>query len=348
MEIKSLVRENILNLKPYSSARGKFLNGILLDANENALGSVVEYNNVNLNRYPDPSQLHERKLIADYLKVNESNIFLGVGSDEVIDLLIRIFCEPGKDNVILNEPTYGMYKVACDINNVFTNSILLTNEFQINFEDLDKTVDEKTKIIFLCSPNNPTGQCLNSDDIKNVCEKYNSIVVVDEAYIDFAENKAIVHEIQNYKNLVVLRTFSKAWGMAGLRCGYCISSKEIINLLFNVKAPYNLNSITGELLKAAFQNVDRKNIFVKSIVKNRQQLIERLKDNKKVQRIFDTDANFILFKVENPGSVYKTLAEKGVIIRDRSNQPMLEGCLRVSVGTKEENEIFLTELEKVL
>ncbi len=344
--IKNLVRKNILQLKPYTSARDSFLEGILLDANENSLGPVIkEEKNLELNRYPDPSQNKVRKTLAEYLGVNKSKLFFGVGSDEIIDLLIRIFCVPGKDSVLIAEPTYGMYKVAADINNVKTLTVTLNKNFQPDIKNIRKKIKKNTKIIFLCSPNNPTGNILNKKDIIKILKTFNGIVVVDEAYIDFRENYSLINEVDKYKNLVITRTFSKAWGLAGIRAGYSIADEFITNLLFKIKAPYNLNKLTANAILEALSSVERKNNFVKKLNSEKDKLIEQLKNIKQVQKVFPSDANFILFKIKNATDIYIKLASEGIIIRDRSNQPLLENCLRVSVGTSKENKKFIKTLK---
>ncbi len=347
--IKELVRNNIQQLKPYTSARDTHQSGILLDANENSFGSVIDdFEELHLNRYPDPYQIDLRKAVSKFYSIPEENLFFGVGSDEIIDLLIRIFCDPGKDKVMILDPTYGMYKVACDINNVQINSVLLNDEFQIDFHAVNKSYNSSIKLIFLCSPNNPTGNLLNINDIIQLCNNYNSIIVVDEAYIDFAEDKTLMRNAINLSNLVILRTFSKAWGLAGLRLGFCIAQPEIISYLFKVKAPYNINSIARSIIKTLFRHYERRNIFVRKIIKERQRIINELQNIKGIVKVFPTDANFILFQCTDAQMVYQLLADDGVIIRDRSNQPKLDNCLRVSVGTVEENSLFLERLKNIL
>ncbi|HVO73941.1 MAG TPA: histidinol-phosphate transaminase [Ignavibacteriaceae bacterium] len=349
MNIKNLVRENILNLKPYTSARDMYESGILLDANENSFGSTFTgINGLHLNRYPDPRQKDLKKITGKFFSIPEENLFFGVGSDEIIDLLIRIFCEPEKDRVIISEPTYGMYKVACDINNVETIEVLLNDDFQIDFRAIQDKYSEKVKLIFLCSPNNPTGNLLKKNEILNLSEKFNSIIIVDEAYIDFALEGSVIDEIKNYPNLVVLRTFSKAWGLAAIRLGFCCADREIINILLKVKAPYNINSLTRYVLEKAVENCTRRDQYIKSILKERDRLKNLLDSLKGVIKVFESNANFLLLKCESPKKVQKKLAEKGIIIRDRSSQPKLEGCLRVSVGTEEENDLFWNEIKKIL
>ncbi len=253
--IDKLVRKNILKLKPYTSARGSYLEGILMDANENSLGSVVkDEKNLELNRYPDPNQNKLREKLSEYLGVESNKLFFGVGSDEIIDLLIRIFCEPKKDSVLIPQPTYGMYQVACEINDVKVIEVPLEKDFQLDVNRTLKAVQKNTKIIFLCSPNNPTGNLLTRKSILQILNKFKGIVVIDEAYIDFSEKNSSVKLLDKYENLVITRTFSKAWGLAGLRCGYSIANESITNLLFKVKAPYNMNKLTASAVLEALGN----------------------------------------------------------------------------------------------
>ena len=349
MDIKSLVRENIINLKPYTSARDIYdsSEGILLDANENSFGSTFcEVDGLKLNRYPDPHQKDIRKITGNYYSIPFVNIFFGVGSDEVIDLLIRVFCNPGKDNVIIPEPTYGMYKVASDINNVETKEVLLNDEFQIDISAIKEKVDEQTKMVFLCSPNNPTGNVLNKNDVIHLCKELNLIVVVDEAYIDFSIKDTLVNEIKNHKNLILLRTFSKAWGLAGIRSGFCVADEKIIEILFKVKAPYNINSLTRYALKQAIANSQLKEKYVVSLIRERARLKNQLETLSIVKKVYKSDANFLLVKFENANLVQDRLFEKGIIVRDRSTQPKLENCLRISIGNEEENDILWDVLKK--
>ncbi len=350
MDINKLVRKNILELKPYTSARDIYEgDGILLDANENSFGSTfTEIEGLKLNRYPDPHQNDLREIVSNYLSVSKENLFFGVGSDEIIDLLIRIFCEPGRDNVIIPEPTYGMYKVACDINNIETKSVLLTDKFQIDFNEVDKAFNSNSKIIFLCSPNNPTGNLLNKVDVARLCEKYNSIIVVDEAYIDFSIKGALIDEFKEYNNLVILRTFSKAWGLAGIRLGYCIADSDLIKVLFKVKAPYNISTLTRYVLTKAFVNSSVKDEYIQSIIAERKRLKHQLETLKGIENVFDSDANFLLIKCNNPIEVQNKLIDKGIIVRDRSNQPKLGGCLRISIGSKAENDLLWEAIKNIL
>ncbi len=350
--IDNLVRNNIKKLKPYTCARDLYSDGILLDANENSFGSSFqeqEFEELHLNRYPDPHQVDLRNAVSKLLNIEAEKLFFGVGSDEVIDLLIRIFCEPKEDQVMLLEPTYGMYKVACDINNVETVAPLLNDSFQIDFAEIEKHYSEKVKIIFVCSPNNPTGNLLNKNDILRLCKTYNSIVVVDEAYIDFSDSSAsLINEVKNYRNLVVMRTFSKAWGLAGVRLGYCAADKEIISYLFKVKAPYNINALTRYAVLKSITNEEKKKNAVSAIISERYRVENELKNISAITTVFPSDANYLLVRLPNAKEIQKQLAERGVVIRDRSSQPKLDNCLRITIGTKEENNALLEKLKSIL
>lgn len=347
MKIENLVRENIKALKPYTSARESYLDGILLDANENSIGSVVDKKSaLELNRYPDPNHKVLRKKLGAFLKVKPENIFCGVGSDEIIDLMIRIFCTPGKDSVITLEPTYGMYKVACDINAVKSVAVNLTPDFQIDLPKTVKSFSRGSKLLFTCSPNNPTGNLLNKKDILDLTKKFKGVVIVDEAYIEFADSGSLINEAAKSENLVVLRTFSKAWGMAGVRFGYAVAPKPVIDYLYKIKAPYNMNKLSGAAVLKAIEKYSVKDKFVKQIVRNKDILLNELSGIPQIGKIYPTDSNFILFKCDEPTAVYSKLVKKGIIIRDRSSQ--IAGCLRVTIGTKRQNDYFLKELRKAL
>ena len=348
--IDNLVRKNIKKLKPYTCARDLYSNGILLDANENSFGSTFqEFEELLLNRYPDPHQVDLRSAVSKLLSVDANKLFFGVGSDEIIDLLIRIFCEPKEDKVMLLEPTYGMYKVACDINNVETVSPMLNDFFQIDFAEVEKYYSDKVKVIFVCSPNNPTGNLLNKNDILRLCKAYNSIVVVDEAYIDFSESSAsLINEVENYRNLVVMRTFSKAWGLAGVRLGFCTADEEIISYLFKVKAPYNINALTRYAVLKSIKNEKKKESVVSIIISERLRVENELKNISSIITVYPSDANYLLIRLPNAKEIQKQLAEKGIVIRDRSSQPKLDNCLRITIGTKTENDAMLSELINLL
>ncbi len=347
MKIESLVRENILRLKPYTSARGDYLSGILLDANENSFGSSAgEDLHIELNRYPDPYHNQLRNKLGSYLNTAKENLFIGVGSDEIIDLLVRIFCEPKVDNAIILEPTYGMYKVVCDVNDVQTKIVMLNGSFQIDLDKTFQAVTHNSKIIFICSPNNPTANVINIRSILEIAKSFKGIVAVDEAYAEFSEDSGLIGSTQDYPNIVLLRTFSKAWGLAGVRCGYCVTSKQIVDLLYKIKSPYNINKLTSEIVIKALKNSVQKDKFIEQIKKEREYLIRELEDTPEIQKVYPSESNFILFECNEASTVYRKLAEKGIIIRDRSNQ--VKNCLRVSVGIREQNLLFLMELRKIL
>jgi len=348
MNILNLVRKNILELKPYTSARQSHLNGILLDANENSFGSVIDDDGNQLNRYPDPYQNTLRNSLSKIINIPKENLFFGVGSDEIIDLLIRIFCIPGEDNIIVCEPTYGVYKVAADINDIKVKNAPLTDNFHLNIDNIFKQIDERTKIIFLCSPNNPTSNLLKNKDILKIADKVNSLIVVDEAYIDFSESEGMIKYPLHLPNIVVMRTFSKAWGLAGVRCGYSVANDVITNLLFSVKAPYNMNKLTVKAVIDSLNNLDQKEIYTRKIISERNRVYENLIRKKRILNVLKSDANFISFKVEEPRKIFLYLEKEGIIIRDRSNQYNFSGYLRVTIGTEKENDLFLQKLEEIL
>ncbi|RNC85944.1 MAG: histidinol-phosphate transaminase [Balneola sp.] len=347
LDLKKLVRPNILNLKPYRSARDDFDSGILLDANENSFGAPFDHTS-ELNRYPMPYQEDLRQKIADFRGVDSSNVFVGVGSDEAIDLLFRIFCEPGKDRVLITPPTYGMYKVSAAINNVFIDSALLTPDFQLDVRATLAEVKEHTKLIFLCSPNNPTGNSLTTEDILSIVNGFDGIVIVDEAYIDFSEKPSLANHITKYPNLVILQTLSKAFGLAGIRLGIALANPEVIDFMMNVKAPYNVNKLTSEAALKGFDHVAEMRSNVEQIKKERSSVIQRLEAISEIEKVFPTDANFLIFKINEALSIYKKLAEKGVIVRYRGNEPHCENCLRLTIGTTEENDRFFEALSEIL
>jgi histidinol-phosphate aminotransferase len=347
VNIDSLVRENIRNLTPYRSARDDFDSGILLDANENSYGSIVRHS-LELHRYPSPAQTALRKRIAEYRGVDFENIFLGVGSDEPIDLLMRIFCEPGKDSILITPPTYGMYRVAAIINNVEVKKVLLTEDFQLQPEKILEAADPSTKLLFLCSPNNPTANDLKRTDLLKLVTRFPGIVVVDEAYIDFSHQESMAATVQQYPNLVVLQTFSKAFGLAGIRLGVAISNPKIISYMLRVKAPYNINKLTADVAMKAFDNPELLKHNIEAIRDERSYVAEQLRHSGAVEKVYPSNANFLLFKVRDAEEVYKKLAEKGVIVRYRGNEPLCEDCLRVTIGLPDENVRFLKALKEVL
>lgn len=346
-DIQSLVRDNIRNLTPYRSARDDFDKGILLDANENSFGSSVR-NPLDLHRYPDPTQDRLREVIAEYRGVEIENLFLGVGSDEPIDLLMRIFCEPGKDSIITTPPTYGMYKVSANINNVDIKEVRLTEQFQLQPEKIREAVDDTTKLLFLCSPNNPTANDMKRTDLLKLCTTFPGIVVVDEAYIDFSRQESMAEMVQQYPNLVVLQTFSKAFGLAGIRLGVAISNPEIINYMMRVKAPYNINKLTADTALKAFDNLELLKFNINKIREERQYVAEQLGHSDAVEKVYPSNANFLLFKIRHAKEVYNNLATLGVIVRYRGNEPHCEDCLRVTIGMPDENVKFLKALKDVV
>jgi histidinol-phosphate aminotransferase len=339
--IEQLIRKNIQQLKPYSTARDEFQGEaqVFLDANENPFPLTY-------NRYPDPLQKKLKETIAALKEVRPAQLFLGNGSDEAIDLLIRVFCEPYQDSILVTEPTYGMYAVCANINGVTVRRVLLDSNFDLDVDLLFRSITHSTKIIFLCSPNNPSGNLLQREKVAQVVQKFQGIVVVDEAYIDFANDAGFISALSNYPNLVVLQTLSKAWGLAALRLGMCYASEEIIDVLSKVKYPYNINSVTQELACTALRKKNDKERFVKEIIKEREKLKLALLNTTIVTKVHPSDANFLLIKVTGANRVYKNLLNMGIIVRNRSSVTQCEDCLRITVGTKEENEILINALKK--
>ncbi|MCC5914076.1 MAG: histidinol-phosphate transaminase [Balneolaceae bacterium] len=346
-DIESQIRENIRKLTPYRSARDDFSKGVLLDANENSYGSTVR-SDLKLHRYPSPTQDELRQKIAEYRGVDFENIFLGVGSDEPIDLLMRIFCEPGRDSIITTPPTYGMYKVSANINNVEVKEVLLTDSFQLKPDEIISEAGEDTKILFLCSPNNPTANDMKRTDMLKLVTRFPGIVVVDEAYIDFSKEESMAQMVQQYPNLVVLQTFSKAFGLAGIRLGVAISSPQIISYMLRVKAPYNINKLTADAGLKAFDN---KNLFkfnIEAILDQRDYVAEQLSFADAVEKVYPSSTNYLLFKIRNAKEIYEKLAKKGIIVRYRGNEPLCEDCLRVTIGMPDDNVRFLKALKQIL
>jgi histidinol-phosphate aminotransferase len=343
-DLNNLVRENIKNLVPYSSARDEFKGEaqIFLDANENSFGSPLTkwYN-----RYPDPLQMKVKQKLSEIKGVPIENIFLGNGSDECIDILLRAFCEPGKDNIIICPPTYGMYEVSANINDVQVKKVPLTPSFQLDLPAIEEAVDDHTKMIFLCSPNNPTGNSLNKNDVEIILNNYFGLVVIDEAYINFSRFRSFTQELNDYPNICVLQTLSKAWGLAALRVGIAFASEAIVQIMNKVKPPYNINQPSQELALKAFQEVAQVNGMIQEIVKQREELIDQLSKLSIVQKIHPSDANFLLVKVINAREIYNFLLGKGIVVRDRSRVELCEGCLRITVGTPKENNELIRELK---
>lgn len=345
-EINALVRENIQNLKPYRSARDDFDSGILLDANENSFGAPFA-DDLELNRYPMPYQQQLRDQIAAFRGVNRENVFVGVGSDEAIDLLFRIFCNPGKDRIIINPPTYGMYRVSANINDVEVDEVLLTESFQLQPEKILTAVQPETKMIFICSPNNPTANSMSITDIVKVLEGFDGMVVVDEAYIDFSRQGSLSNNIEEFTNLVVLQTLSKSFGLAGIRLGIALGSPEVISYMMKVKAPYNVNKLTSQKAMEGFANLNHVKKNIESLMEERERVITKLVSYSQIEKVFPTDANFVMFRIADAEAVYQKLAEQGVIVRYRGNEPHCENCLRLTVGTAAENDRFFAALENI-
>jgi histidinol-phosphate aminotransferase len=335
-DLDKLLRDNIRQLVPYSSARDEFKGEaqIFIDANENSLGSPLTkwYN-----RYPDPHQWKVKEAIGKIKGIAPQHIFLGNGSDECIDLLYRAFCIPGKDNVIINPPTYGMYEVSAHINDVEVRRVVLQDDFQLDLVHLENRIDQNTKIIWICSPNNPTANSLNRQDIEIVLNNFPGLVVIDEAYINFSRHRSFIQELSDYPNLVVLQTMSKAWGLAGLRLGMAFASEAIIDVYNKVKPPYNISQATQELALKALEEVGQVNEMIKSLVSMREQLAAELAVLPQVRKVYPSDANFLLVKTVDARGIYEYLLREGIVVRDRSKVELCEGCLRITVGTEREN-----------
>ena len=343
--LDSLVRENIKRMTPYSSARHEFSGAatIFLDANENSFGSPLPQN---YNRYPDPLQLPLKEKISSIKGVPVQNIFLGNGSDEAIDLLLRIFCEPGKDNIIIFPPTYGMYEVCAEVNNIEVKKVPLTTSFQLDLDAIEASVNEHTKLIFVCSPNNPTGNSINRSDIEILLNNFNGIVVIDEAYINYAKQKTFIPELTEYPNLVILQTLSKAWGLAGLRLGMAFAGQPLIDYMNKVKYPYNINSATQQLALEALGNISSVNNWTKTTVDQKEFLAAELLKLSITQTVYPSDANFILARLTGAKKIYEYLSAKGIIVRDRSKVILCDDCLRITIGTPEENKQLIEALKQ--
>src|SRR5579872_4636933 len=334
--LDKLLRDNIRALVPYSSARDEFKGEakVMIDANENSLGSPLTrwYN-----RYPDPHQWKVKEAISKIKGIAPQHIFLGNGSDECIDLLFRAFCVPGKDNVIINPPTYGMYEVSAHINDVEVRRATLLDDFQLDLVHLENLVDAHTKLIWICSPNNPTANSINRQDIEIVLNNFPGLVVIDEAYINFSRHKSFIQELSEYPNLVVLQTMSKAWGLAGLRLGMAFASEAIIDVYNKVKPPYNINQATQELALKALEETDQVNYMIRALVTMREQMSGQLAALPIVKKIYPSDANFLLVRTTDARGLYDHLLREGIVVRDRSKVELCSGCLRITVGTEEEN-----------
>lgn len=342
MQLNELVRPNIYKLKPYSCARDEFQGeaSAYLDANENPLNGPW-------NRYPDPLQKTLKEKVAKLKGVRTEQLFFGNGSDEPIDLIVRIFCEPGIDNIVAIDPSYGMYQVCADVNNVKYRKVLLNEDFTLEAQKLLDATDPNTKVVFLCSPNNPTGNDLDVSEIIKVVKSFQGIVVVDEAYIDFSSRESFLSSLDIYPNMIVLQTFSKAWGMAAVRLGMAFASEEIIHFLNKVKYPYNINLLTQNFVSAEIEELDRKNDWVDLILQQRADLIAALSNLSVVKHVFPTDANFVLVKVNDANAVYQYLVDEKIIVRNRNTVSLCLGCLRITVGLPEENELLINALKKI-
>lgn len=357
-DLNKLIRTHLRDLTPYSSARDDFKGtaNVYLDANENAFGSPLPLDLMPAadagmatayHRYPDPHQTALKERISRIKGVPPQHIFLGNGSDEAIDLLFRAFCEPREDNVILVPPTYGMYAVSAGINNVAIRNVPLSPDFHLDLEGIAEAIDQHTKLIFLCSPNNPTGNSLDREDMETILANFKGIVIVDEAYINFAHQKTFIQELTEYANLVVIQTFSKAWGLAGLRLGMAFASTGIIEVLNKIKPPYNINQATQDLAMQALDQVSTVNDWIRQVVEERQRLVERLGLLPFVTYIFPSDANFVLVRTKAPVEIYQELLNQGIVVRDRSAVELCEGCLRITMGTPAENDQLIEVLNRI-
>jgi histidinol-phosphate aminotransferase len=343
-DLNKLVRDNIKNLKPYSSARSEFSGeaSVFLDANENSYGSPLTkwYN-----RYPDPLQWELKKKIAEVKRTKAENMLLGNGSDECIDLVIRAFCNPRQDNIIICPPTYGMYEVYAHINDVEVKEVPLLPGFQLDLEAIENAIDANTRIIFLCSPNNPTGNNLDREDIEVVLNNFEGIVVIDEAYINYSRHRSFLSELSDYPNLMVMQTFSKAWGLAALRLGMIFASEDIIGILNKIKPPYNINAATQEMALKALDGLEDVNAMIKETVEERERLVKELAALPIVRKVYPSDANFILAQVDEANNVYGYLKDKGIIVRNRSSVILCDDCLRITVGTPDQDNKLVEALK---
>lgn len=343
-DLQKLVRSHIADLQPYSSAREEFYaddgDVVYLDANENPFDNGV-------NRYPDPQQRKLKEVIARGRGVAANQLLLGNGSDEVLDLIFRAFCTPNKDNVIVMPPTYGMYKVLANINCVSLNEAPLNNDFQLVTKDILNQISSQTKAIFLCSPNNPSGNSFRREDILTLLQSFTGLVVVDEAYIDFSTQKSLTAELPSYPNLIITQTLSKAYGLAGIRLGICIASEEIINILNKIKPPYNINSLTQERAISALEDWDTTQRQITQLIAERKGLFAQLEKISFVEKVYPSDANFLLVRVDDANKRYAQLIQNNIVVRNRSKQVGCENCLRFSVGTPQENQILIETLNRL-
>lgn len=342
MSVLNLVRENIKNITPYSSARDEFTDFntemVFLDANENPFET-------NVNRYPDPQQQLVKQLLSEQKDIPKTNILLGNGSDEVLDLLFRAFCEPNKDNIITLPPTYGMYNVLANINAIATKEVSLTSDFQPAVVQILAAADANSKLLFLCSPNNPTGNSFNTFEVENLLNSFNGVVVIDEAYIDFSETNSWLDHLDEFPNLVITQTLSKAYGLAGIRLGVCYASTEIISVLNSIKPPYNVNQLTQLRAIERLKDLEKVRTEIELIKTERQNLIKQLEQIDFVKKIYPTDANFVLIQVDDANKRYDQLIVKGIVIRNRTKQVLCDNCLRLTIGTSEENKRLIDTLK---
>lgn len=344
-DIESILRPNIKALVPYRCARDDYDRGILLDANENALGDPFG-NEEGLNRYPSPYQTPIKAAMAKLRGTEPDTIFTGVGSDEAIDVVIRMFCVPGRDAIIITPPTYGMYKVAAGINDVKVVECPLTPDFELQSDHILQAMRPETKVLFLCSPNNPTGNLLNSEAIRQLLASFNGMVVIDEAYIDFAETASWVNELPNWPNLIVLQTMSKAMGLAGARLGFAFAHPAVIAWMNKIKAPYNINQLTSDIAEKAFERLEYTRRNVSILCKERDRLMSALRNLSQVSKVYPSDANFVLFKIKDAFRFYKETADSGVVSRYRGDQIHCQDTIRVTVGTPEQNDAFLEKVSQ--
>jgi histidinol-phosphate aminotransferase len=347
MKITELIRPNIKNVQPYSSARLEYsgTEGIFLDANENALGSVTA---AKLNRYPDPLQKDIKTKLAGIKSLRQEQIFVGHGSDEAVDLLIRVFCEPGRDSLMIFPPTYGVYAFFSQVNNVEISEVPLTPDFQLDVSRILKILNPRHKLLFICSPNNPTANTMRSRDVQKIVDHFKGIVVIDEAYIDFCPQKTYLSWLKKYPRLVILQTFSKAWGLANVRLGMAYADPQIIKVMNNIKYPYNVSGLTQQLIGQALASAYRKDRLVARILRQRHYLQRELAMIPLVEEVYPSDANFILIRVRDAGLIHRTLLAKNIIIRDRSQVTGCYNCLRITVGTAAENRILISALKEMV
>lgn len=341
-KLQELTRKNVWELKPYSSARDEYSGveaSVFLDANENPFNTPI-------NRYPDPLQHELKSLIAPIKGVTTEQIFLGNGSDEAIDLLFRAFCNPGVDNVVAIEPTYGMYKVCADVNDVEYRKVLLNDTFDLDAKELLAKTDQNTKLIFICSPNNPTGNALNRQQIDIVLDRFDGLVVIDEAYADFSAHESLLKSLSKHENLIVLQTFSKAWGCAAIRLGMAFTNKEIIGILNKIKYPYNVNLLTQQEAIKILKDYNKVTEWVKVLLEERGRLMQQVRELPCTEKVYPTDANFFLVKVTDANAIYKFLVSKGIIVRNRTNVTLCGNCLRITIGTQSENDELIKMLKQ--